>query len=360
MSRPAPNRIVARLSDTIPFVAPEELERQLGQTFLARLGANESVFGPSGKAIQAMQHVATRAQWYGDPLSFDLRNVLAEQHGTSPDHFVVGSGIDGLFSHIAAAFLEPGDRVVTTLGSYPTFNYFIDAAGGELVQVPYRDLKVDLEELAEAVNESGARVVYVANPDNPSGSFHEREAIVGFLNALPEDVLVLLDEAYIEFVEPFEISDPRLIRLRTFSKAYGMAGLRIAYAMGDPETIQPLNRIRPHFEVNAVAQAGALASLRDFEHLPTIRQKNLEGQMMLSQMLNEFGYATLPSSTNFILADLNNREDAERLVLDLRQRRVFIRKPGMAPLDGYIRITVGTEQDHAILRTALQEIVHRD
>lgn len=353
---PKPTRIVAGLPDTIPFVAPEELERQMGTTFLARLGANESVFGPSQMAVEAMQTAASQPQWYGDPLSYELRAELAHQHGLSMDHFVVGSGIDGLFSHIASAFLEPGDSVVTTLGSYPTFNYFIDAVGGTLVQVPYRDLAVDLDGLAQAAIESNAKVVYLANPDNPSGTFHSRSAIESFLGQLPEDLLILLDEAYIEFVESFDLSDPRLIRLRTFSKAYGLAGMRVAYAMGDPATIQPLNRIRPHFEVNAVAQAGALASLRDPAHLSSVREKNRQGQEKLSEILHELGYPTMPSSTNFILADAGTRVRAEHLVLELRKRRVFIRKPGLPPLDHYIRVTIGTDQDHRILKSALEEI----
>lgn len=353
MTRPLPNRIVAGLPDTIPFVAPEELERQLGFTFLARLGANESVFGPSPLAIEAMAMAAQQPQWYGDPLSFDLRTTLAQQTGKTIDHFVVGSGIDGLFNTIASAFLEPESRVVTTLGSYPTFNYFIDAVGATLIQVPYRGIHVDLEGLSDAVRENNAAIVYVANPDNPSGTFQGQSAIQAFLDRLPENVLFVLDEAYVDFAEPFELSDPRLIRLRTFSKAYGMAGIRIAYAMGDPETLQPLNRIRPHFEVNSIAQAGALASLQDTEFLATIRDKTQRARKELSGILNKHGFETPQSYTNFVLGNAGTKERAEDLVLKLREQRVFIRKPGLPPLDHFIRVSVGLEQDHSELSRAL-------
>jgi len=356
VSRPVPNRIVAKLPDTIPFVAPEELERQLGFKFLARLGANESVFGPSPFAVEAMANATQQPQWYGDPISFDLRTELANQFGASIDHFVVGPGIDGLFSHIASAFLEPESKVVTTLGSYPTFNYFIDAAGAELIQVPYKDFGVDLAGLADSVNQHKAIAVYIANPDNPSGHFHPQDALQGFLTKLPDDVLVILDEAYVDFVEPFELSDPRLIRLRTFSKAYGMAGTRIAYAMGDPETIQPLNRIRPHFEVNSIAQAGALAALNDKAFLPEIRRKTKEARESLTAILETAGFDTLSSHTNFVLGNAGTRERAEEIVLKLRARRVFIRKPGLPPLDHFIRISVGTEQDYKVLATTLNQI----
>jgi len=352
--RPEPTRIVSQLPDAIPFTAPEEFERQLGRKFLARLGANESVFGPSPLAVEAMIEAAKQPQWYGDPLSYELKAELAKQFDLTQDHFVVGPGIDGLFSHLASAYLEPGDKVVTTLGSYPTFNYFIDAVGAELIQVPYRDFHVDLAGLGEAVKRENAKAVYVANPDNPSGTFHSGEAIKHFISSLPDQVLIILDEAYIDFVEVYEISDPRLIRLRTFSKAYGMAGARIAFAFGEPETIQPLNRIRPHFEVNLMAQAGALASLRDQSFLADVKERNRLAKYDLSILLEKFGLFPLPSSTNFVLGDAGSKERAEAIVAGLRQEGVFIRKPGQAPLDRYIRISVGLDGDYAILAKSLK------
>jgi histidinol-phosphate aminotransferase len=356
VSRPIPTRIVSQLPDAIPFTAPEEFERQMGKKFLARLGANESVFGASPLAIEAMVEAAKAPQWYGEPLSFELKTELATQFNLTLSHFVVGPGIDGLFSHLASAYLSPGDKVVTTLGSYPTFNYFIDAVGAELMQVPYRDLQVDLSGLAEAVKLHHAKAVYVANPDNPSGMFHTGEAIQHFITSLPSDVLIILDEAYIDFVDSYDVSDHRLIRLRTFSKAHGMAGARIAFAFGDPETLQPLNRIRPHFEVNSIAQAGALASMRDEEHIIRVKELNRAGKYDLSIILEKFGLFPLESSTNFLLGDAGSNERAEAIVAGLRQEGVFIRKPGLAPLDRYIRVTVGLEDDYKILATALKQV----
>ena len=356
MSRPEPTRIVSNLADAIPFTAPEEYERQLGQKFIARLGANESVFGPSPFAVAAMTKAAQSPQWYGDPLSHDLRTELSQQSGLTPDHFVFGPGIDGLFSHIASAYLEPNDQVVTTLGSYPTFNYFIDVVGAKLVQVPYRDFSVDLEGLLDAVVSHQAKAVYIANPDNPSGSVLTQAAIQGFLDALPKHILVILDEAYVDFVDPFLLDDPRVIQLRTFSKAYGMAGARIAYAMGKPSTLQPLNRIRPHFEVNAIAQAGALASLQDTDHLRRVRELNRLAKYDLAIILEKFNLYPLESGTNFVLGDAGSRERAEAYVSALRQEGVFIRKPGLPPLDRYIRVTVGLEDDHKILAKALKQV----
>ncbi len=357
MPRPIPNRVVARLPDTIPFIAPEVYEREMGMAFTARIGANESVFGASPRAVAAMQEAANATQWYGDPTSHDLRTALAAKHKLNTDQFVVGSGIDGLFSVLASAYFAEGDKVVTTLGSYPTFNYFVDAIGAELVQVPYcQDFSVDLDALAAKAKEVGAKAVYLANPDNPSGTFHTGEAIAQFVAKLPEDILFILDEAYIDFVDSYDVCDPRIIRLRTFSKAYGMAGMRVGYAFGDHETVQPLNRVRPHFEVNILAQAGALASLEDQTFIPSIRQRADESRKQLRNILDKAGLPSLPSSTNFVLGDAGSKERAERIVKELRDHRIFIRKPGLPPLDGHVRISLGLEQDYEVLATALNQI----
>ncbi len=328
----------------------------MGTKFLARLGANESVFGPSPNAIQAMTEAVRNPQWYGDPLSFELKSALVTKHNLTNDHFVVGPGIDGLFTHIASAYFAPGDRVVTTLGSYPTFNYFVDAVGAELVQVPYRNLKVDLESLAKEAKQCQAKAVYLANPDNPSGTFHDGNAIQHFIDQVPDETLIILDEAYLDFLEDYEVADLRLIRLRTFSKLYGMAGARVAYAFGEPETLQPLNRIRPHFEVNSIAQAGALASLQDHDFKTKIQEKNRLAKYDLAILLEKYGLYPLASSTNFVLGDAGSKARAEAIVTNLRQERVFIRKPGLAPLDQYIRVSVGTEEDYAVLAKALKQV----
>ena len=169
-------------------------------------------------------------------------------------------------------------------------------------------------------------------------------------------MLIILDEAYIDFVDSYEVFDERLIRLRTFSKAHGMAGARIAYAFGTPEILQPLNRIRPHFEVNSIAQAGALASLRDKDYLARVKELNRLAKFDLSILLEKFGLLPLPSSTNFVLGDAGSRSRAEAIVSGLRQEGVFIRKPGKPPLDRYVRISVGVEKDYAILTNALKHL----
>jgi histidinol-phosphate aminotransferase len=357
MSGITPNQIVQALPDTIPFVAPEELERQLGFKFLARLGANESVFGPSPQAVEAMREQVARSQNYGDPLAFELRVALSSKFGGSLENYLVGPGIDGLLGHLAVAYLDRGSTVITTQGSYPTFEYAVATTGAKVERVPYKNFAVDLEGLAQKADEIQANLVYIANPDNPSGSFHPGEAIKNFLQLLPSSTLIVLDEAYLDFVAPYDIDDERVIRLRTFSKAYGMAGMRVAYAMGNPKLLAPVNKVRAHFEVNSVAQAGALASLRDGEFLNSVVLQNQTNREYLSDLLNRFGLAPLKSFTNFVLADAGTKDRAERIVIQLRNEGVFIRKPAFPPFDSFIRVSIGLDADLDILDVALTKVL---
>jgi histidinol-phosphate aminotransferase len=268
MTGPRYTDLVRSLPANVPFVGPEEQERARGAPFRARLGANESLFGPSPAAVKAMQAEASEIWKYGDPSSHDLRAALADHMGARPENILVGEGIDGLLGNLVRLLIGPGDPVVTSDGAYPTFNYHVAGFGGTLHKLPYRDDHEDPDALLTRAKEVGAKLVYLANPDNPMGSWHDGADIVAALDDLPDGCLLLLDEAYIEFAPegvaaPIDADDPRVIRMRTFSKAYGMAGARIGYAAGAPELIRAFDRIRNHFGMNRVAQAGALAALRD-------------------------------------------------------------------------------------------------
>ncbi|HLX26149.1 MAG TPA: aminotransferase class I/II-fold pyridoxal phosphate-dependent enzyme, partial [Candidatus Cybelea sp.] len=229
MIRPTP--AIEAIPATTPFIGPEQLMRELGRSELVRLGANESAFGPSPKAIEAMSGELERLSWYGDPESLDLRDALAAKHGCRPSQIVVASGIDDVMGLAVRAFVAPGNLALTTRGTYPTFNYHVIGYGGTLEFVPYRDDGTpDLEGLLKVALAKKPAIVYLANPDNPGGRFIERAQIERFYNALPHDSLFMLDEAYADFVDERELLpacfEDRLLRMRTFSKAYGMAGAR--------------------------------------------------------------------------------------------------------------------------------------
>ncbi|HEU4782953.1 MAG TPA: pyridoxal phosphate-dependent aminotransferase [Ktedonobacterales bacterium] len=358
----SPTPLVAGLPATVPFVAPEALQRQSGRTFRLRLGANESNFGPSPRALAAMREAAGRVNWYCDPDSYELRAAVAALHGVATHEIVFGSGIDDLLGLVVRAYLSPGEVAVTSLGAYPTFNYHVAGYGGRLERVPYRDDRNDLETLAAAAHQHHARIVYLANPDNPTGSWYSAEAIRAFQDALPEGCLLMLDEAYIEFapadeVLPLDIGDPRIIRLRTFSKAHGMAGARIGYALGPAEMMSAFDRITLHFGINRVAQEGALAALADTDYLAHVVAEVARGRDEYAALGRELGLTPLPSRTNFVTFDTGGPARAKALVAELGQRDVFIRMPGAPPLDRCIRVTVGTAEERAtfadILRATL-------
>ena len=286
--------IVRELPATIPFVGPEAIERRVGRPFDIRIGANESAFGVSPRAAEAMREAIGAVSWYGDPEGHDLRAVLAEHHGVEPGEVCLGAGIDELLGFVVRMLTEPGTPVVTSAGAYPTFNYHVSGAGGRLVTVPYRDDHEDPDALAEAVRDTGAPLVYFANPDNPMGTWHGAQRVRAFIEALPENVLLALDEAYMDFARdgtdwPMAADDPRVLRLRTFSKAHGMAGARIGYCVGHRDLVTGLNKIRNHFGVNRIAQAGALASLRDREFVAGVIAEVAAGREEYARLAESLG-----------------------------------------------------------------------
>ncbi len=347
------------LPSTVPFVGPEAQERATGRPFRARLGANESVFGPPPAALRAMQAAAADIWMYGDPESHDLRRALATHHDTTPEHIVVGAGIDGLLGELVRLTVAPGDAVVTSDGAYPTFNYHVAGFGGVLHKVPYRDDAEDPAALFAKAAETGAKLVYLANPDNPMGSAHSGADIVAALDDLPPDTLLVLDEAYVELARggtaaPIAPDDPRVIRMRTFSKAYGMAGARVGYAIGAAPLIAAFGKIRNHFGVGRAAQAGALAALDEGAWLEELRARVADARDRIARVGAENGLRALPSSANFVALDCGGDGALARRVLEaLAARGVFVRMPFVAPQDRCIRVSCGRPQDLDILVEAL-------
>lgn len=348
---------VENLPSSVPFVGPETQERARGAAFAARLGANESVFGPSPHALAAM--AATDYWQYGDPENHDLKQALAAHHGTTPDHIIVGEGIDGLLGYLARMMIAPGDAVVTSDGGYPTFNYHVAGYGGIIHKVPYLKDHEDPDALFAKAAEVDAKLVYLANPDNPMGSAHKGEDIVHAMQALPPQTLLLLDEAYVECApEDIAVSlpagDPRLIRLRTFSKVYGLAGARIGYAIGAPDLIAAFDRVRNHFGVNRASQAGALAALEDTAWLAEVQTRIDEARSRIAQIALEHGLTPLPSATNFVTIDCGADGTFAKAVLDgLLARGIFVRMPFAAPQNRCIRISCGTPEMLDLFAAAL-------
>lgn len=335
----------------VPFVAPEQLEIELGHTFLLRLGANESPFGASTFGVKGAKASLDSLQNYADPRGVELRTAIGVKLDVSVDQIVLGSGIDELLGLFCRLFLDPGDRVVTTLGSYPTFAFAALGAGAEIVSVPYQDDRPDLDSLA--VSAKDAKLVYLANPDNPSGFYHDPDQLEAFLTRIPSKCVVLLDEAYVDFLDPREMLSTTLVknvvRLRTFSKIFGLAGLRLGYATADPDHITALEKIRLHFGINSVAQSAGIMAMQHFGHAILVRERNRKCREVLCKMGEKRGLRPLPSSTNFVTFDCGSKERADAELSTLLRNRVFVRKPSQPPLDRCIRITIGTEEQLSLL-----------
>lgn len=350
---PQPAAAIRAVPATTPFVAPEELARRVGRTTLVRLGANESAFGPSPQAIEAMQAALPLVSNYGDPESVDLRTALAAKHGCKLENIVVGSGVDELLGLICRTYGALGDPALMSHGSYATFAYQAVGHGLDLITVPpFSDGGIDVEAMLARAREVQPKIAYLANPDNPSGSFIDRDAVERLRDGLPPDTLFVLDEAYADFVTAGTLVpdgiDERTIRLRTFSKAYGMAGARIGYALASREAIATFQKIRNHFGVNRTAQIGALAALADDAFVDHVVAEVVRGRDEYHAFGARVGVRTLPSQTNFVCFEIGTRQAAEAMMHGLLERGVFVRKPGEPPINGFIRVTVGTAEERAL------------
>lgn len=354
--------IVSSLPSTIPFVGPEAIERRVGREFEARLGANESAFGVSPKAVEAMRAASACVSWYNDPENHDLRAALAARHSVETHEIAIVAGIDDLLGLIVRLFVDRGESVVASLGAYPTFVYHVNGFGCKLVTRPYREGRNDYGALLDAVEEADARLLYLSNPDNPAGTWLTRSEIGELIVRLPERCVLILDEAYAEFapdeaIPPIHPIHPRVIRARTFSKVYGMAGARVGYAVCEEEIASAFNKVRLHFGVNLVAQRGALAALKDRTFVENVVAQVAEGRREYEELAMTLGLPTLPSGTNFVTFDAGSKERAEGILAGLQDRGVFIRKPGHPPVDRYFRVTVGRPEERALFAERLSGLL---
>lgn len=351
MSKYPLTKIIDELPASVPFVGPETSERQTGVPFTARIGANENGYGPSPKAIEAMRSAAAEIWMYGDSESYDLRRALAEYHGVGFDNIVVGEGIDGLLGYTCRLFVCPGRHVVTSEGAYPTFNFYVENNGGELHFQPLKDDFEDLDALLATANETNATLIYVSNPNNPMASCHPAARLQDAIDQIPDGKILILDEAYIELAPSgstpaIDLSNPRVLRYRTFSKAYAMAGARVGYCIGEAGLIGQMEKVRNHFGMNRVAQIGALAALEDQEYLSYIIEKNAAGRLKLEKIAAKFGMKTLPSATNFVAIDCGRDAQYAKAIVDkMMAKGIFIRMPGVFPQSRCIRVSIGTDDD---------------
>lgn len=357
------SRLVGALPAVVPFVPPEALERRVGRPIKIRIGANESAFGPSPKAVAAINAGARHINWYCDPEGFELREALARHHRVGRDNIGLGVGADDILSLAVRAVIDPGDPVVMSHGAYPTFAFHVNGYGGRFVTPPYRDFRNDAAALGAAAAAQGARMVYLSNPDNPTGSWIAADEQLAILKQLPSGAVLVLDEAYSDFAPPgalpeIDPEDERVIRVRTFSKAHGMAGARVGYAIASKAIIASFDKVRHHFGVSRLSQEAALASLGDQAFIADVVRQVGEGRREYAALAESLGLKALPSATNFVAIDMGDGDRARAtLARLLEDEGVFLRMPGVAPLDRLIRVTVGTPPERQGFAAALKRVV---
>jgi histidinol-phosphate aminotransferase len=357
--RPILTPLAQSLPSTVPFTGPEALERRTGVPFRARVGANESGFGPSPKVLAAIAAAAGGVWMYGDPEVHELKAALATHLGLPAANVAIGEGIDGLHGLIARLITEPGDVAVTSLGAYPTFNYHVAGFGGRIVAVPYAGHYEDLDGLVAAALRERAKVIYLSNPDNPMGTWWGATEIERFIAAVPEETLILLDEAYCETAPAgtlpvLDIARPNLIRTRTFSKAYGLAGMRVGYAIGEASLIKAFDKVRNHFGVTRLSQIAAMAALADQDWLTQVVANVAAGRERIYAIAADSGLSAVRSATNFVALDCGRDGDfAMRVLKSLEARGVFVRKPMAPGLDRHIRISAGRPEELGVVATEL-------
>lgn len=359
MTQPPLTALINAIRATVPFVGPESQDRERGRRFKARIGANENGFGPSPKALAAMTEAVAGNWQYADPTSHDLIAAIAKLHSIPAANIVVGEGIDGLLGLTVHMAVERGAAVVTSKGAYPTFNFHVVSHGGNLISVPYVNDREDIDGLLGAARQNNAAILYLANPDNPMGSWWPAAEIERLSVSLPPGCLLCLDEAYIDTLLKSEhpvidVEAPQVLRFRTLSKAYGMAGARIGYAFGPARLITAFEKVRNHYGINRVGQIGALAAINDQLYLAEVVANLGRARDRIEAIARANGLLPLPSAASFVAIDCGrDGAHAKRILDGLIARDVFARKPGVAPLDRCIRVSCGPDEALDLFAAAL-------
>lgn len=352
---------------TLPVYQPgrpiEEVARELGlpAADVIKLASNENPLGPSPKALAAMQRVLPHLHLYPDGNAFYLKQRLAAGLGLGPEQVILGNGSNEIIEFIGHALMRPGSEVVVSEFCFAIYPIIAKMMGATVVTVPARDLGHDLPAMAAAVTPSTS-VLFVANPNNPTGTLVSPAEIRSLMERVPEHVLLVMDEAYVEFLEdaPDWVAEirsgrrPNLLLMRTFSKIHGLAGLRLGYGIGPAPVVSVLEKVRQPFNINALVQAAALAALDDPDHVSRTRANNREGLAFYERELGRLGLAPVPSAANFVLVKVG---EGRRVFGELQRRGIIVRPVDGYGLPEYIRISIGTPAENERCLRALREVL---
>ncbi|HZG55114.1 histidinol-phosphate transaminase [Paenibacillus sp.] len=342
----------------------DEVKRELGLTKVTKLASNENPFGCSPKAKEAIVAIAEQANIYPDGASVLLKDAVAALYGVDPEQIVFGAGSDEVILMIARAFLSPGDETIMADRTFPQYRHNAEVEGATVVEVPLKDGTHDLEAMLAAVTDR-TKIVWVCNPNNPTSTIVTADEVESFLERIPSSVMVVLDEAYVEYVVDPRFPNalelikryPNVVTLRTFSKAYGLAGLRIGYGIGRAELIRSINQVREPFNTTSFAQAAALAAVQDQAFIASCREANAAGIVYLREQFDRLGLKSFPAHGNFVLVDC--ARDAKTVYEELLKKGVIVRGGHTASI-GFptaIRVTVGSAEQNKEFVEALEAVL---
>ena len=343
----------------------KEVEEEFGLRHVVKLASNENPIGPSGLALRAMRRAIREVHLYPEGTSYYLVKRLAAELGVGENQILVGNGSNEIIELLARGFLQEGDQVISSETSFLVYPILSQVCGAEYVSVPMKDFRYDLAGILRRITER-TKLIFIANPNNPTGTYVTAQEVEDFIARVPKDVLVCFDEAYVDFVEAQDFphmlfhvktEKPNIILLRTFSKAYGLAGLRVGYGVAAPEMIRYLHKIRQPFNVNSVAQAAATAALDDRFFLWRTKHLVSRGRRYFYRRFKRLGLRYLPSQANFVLVDTGH--DAEDVFKTLLPRGVIIRSMKAYGLPTWIRVTVGRRSQNAKFYRVLKSYLHK-
>jgi histidinol-phosphate aminotransferase len=349
---------IASLNPYVPGKPIEELQRELGLSRIIKLASNENPLGPSPRAMATIGEDTATLHRYPDGGAFRLRAALADRWKVTSDHIILGNGSDEILGLLARTFLSPGDEALMADHTFVIYKMEVAAAHGIAVTVPLKNWRHDLPAMADAVT-AKTRLLFVCNPNNPTGTMVSAEEVARLMARVPDHVIVVFDEAYFEYVRSADFPDSmayvkqgrHAVVLRTFSKIYGLAGLRIGYGVTTPEIATLLNRVRPPFNANSVAQRAALAALSDDDHVARSRTVNEAGMDQVVNGLRALGFAPIPSEANFVYLDVGR--DGRAVFEALLREGVIIRH-----IEGrMVRVTIGRQEENQVFLTALARVL---
>ena len=354
---------IKNLANYVPGKPIEEVQRELGLDHVDKLASNENSLGPSPKAIEAMANSLSGLHRYPDISGFELRTKLANRFNIKIENVILGGGSEGIMSTIMRTFLLSDDEIVSAANSFIGFRVLANASGRKVHWVPMKNYRYDLEAMAEKVTDY-TKIIYIANPDNPTGTYITREEFEEFYVHVPERVLIILDEAYYEFAQSRDnypdsmtYRYDNIITLRTFSKAYGLAGLRIGYGFAHDELIRNLMKVKEPFSPSLIAHTAGSAAMDDIKFLEKTLAINNDGYIFLQKELTSLGIETIPSVANFLTSIWETNTQALDITQSLLQKGVIVRNLKAFGWPNCIRISIGTADENGRFIDALKSIL---